>query len=719
MRFLWTLGALGYLSGCTGVFTVKPQDETGISRANERPTASDLLLETDEDTPLSFRLAGYDADLDPLTYRHTDPDPAAGTLSGTPPDLSFVPAPDFSSADPVTFTYTVSDGSKESLPATVSIFVKNVNDVPVATDLDVTTQEEVDTEITLVATDVEDDAAGVALVYDLQNDPAFGTLDTMALPLVVYRSNDDFSGVDTFTYFVTDSSGARSGYATVRITVTDVNDAPVPGADSYVMDEDTVLTRTAAAGLLANDTNLEDDTLEVASITPPDSGTVVVNADGSFTYTPEADYSGTVSFSYLLTDGTETLAEATPVTIEVESVPDVPRIVDEPSYAVVEDTPFVADVLDDCSSANAGLLCAVVDPDEGDELAVSLIDLEEPDHAVDFEVNADGTFTYQPEENYTGFDSFSYRVIDSGFLVSDIITVTLSVSPQNDQPVSAPDSYTVDEDGTLLVGLGTGLLLNDSDVDGDELFVVVPVTSLPVNGLLLTLNDEDGTFVYQPDEDFNGTDSFTYQVSDGNGGLDTATVTVTINDADSPATSIELEVTGPEVYRFFNTQSGTHFYSRDEFEANSILTNLPHFRLEGPAFKAADPSNGPTADVFRFFNTGNGAHLFTQDTDERDFVIANLDHFNFEGVAYQGHPVPVEGSVPLYRFFNTQTGGHFYTVNESEKDNIIDTMSDVYNFERTAYHVYRPTDIEIAPVQSDPVSIVGTTLALEADFGLF
>ena len=96
-----------------------------------------------------------------------------------------------------------------------------------------------------------------------------------------------------------------------------------------------------------------------------------------------------------------------------------------------------------------------------------------------------------------------------------------------------------------------------------------------------------------------------------------------------------------------------------------------------------------------------------------------MDHFNFEGIAYQGHPDAVEGSVPLYRFFNTQTGGHFYTVNESEKDNIIATMSDVYNFENTAYHVYRPTDIEIAPVQSDLVAIVGTTLALEADYGLF
>ena len=78
-----------------------------------------------------------------------------------------------------------------------------------------------------------------------------------------------------------------------------------------------------------------------------------------------------------------------------------------------------------------------------------------------------------------------------------------------------------------------------------------------------------------------------------------------------------------------------------------------------------------------------------------------------EGVASQGHPDPVEGSLPLYRFLNTQTGSHFYTTNENEKNNIIATASDVYNFENIAYHVYRPTDIEFAPVQSDPTPLLG------------
>ena len=121
--------------------------------------------------------------------------------------------------------------------------------------------------------------------------------------------------------------------------------------------------------------------------------------------------------------------------------------------------------------------------------------------------------------------------------------------------------------------------------------------------------------------------------------------------------------------------------------------------------------------IANIFWTQTGTHLFTQDTNERDVIIATMDHFNFEGVAYQGHPDAVDGSVPLYRFFNTQTGGHFYTVNEAEKDNLIATASDVYNFENVAYNVYRPTDVEIAPVQSDPIPIVGTISTIETDFG--
>ena len=140
------------------------------------------------------------------------------------------------------------------------------------------------------------------------------------------------------------------------------------------------------------------------------------------------------------------------------------------------------------------------------------------------------------------------------------------------------------------------------------------------------------------------------------------------------------------VYRFFNTQTGTHFYSASEIERDSIINNLDNFNFESAAFKAATEANGPTASVFRFFNTETGTHFFTQSTVERDSIIENLPSFNLEGEAYLGYTEQVAGSTPLYRFFNTQTGTHFYTAAEAEKDSIIENLP-TFNFEGTAYWV--------------------------------
>ena len=140
------------------------------------------------------------------------------------------------------------------------------------------------------------------------------------------------------------------------------------------------------------------------------------------------------------------------------------------------------------------------------------------------------------------------------------------------------------------------------------------------------------------------------------------------------------------VYRFFNTQTGTHFYSASEIERDSIINNLDNFNFESAAFKAATEANGPTASVFRFFNTETGTHFFTQSTVERDSIIENLPSFNLEGEAYLGYTEQVAGSTPLYRFFNTQTGTHFYTAAEAEKDSIVANLPS-FNFEGTAYWV--------------------------------
>jgi VCBS repeat-containing protein len=133
--------------------------------------------------------------------------------------------------------------------------------------------------------------------------------------------------------------------------------------------------------------------------------------------------------------------------------------------------------------------------------------------------NSDGSFTYVPEENYHGTVTFTYRAFD-GVNWSDIATVSLVINPVNDTPVALEDAVTTDEDTPITFGV----LANDSDVDGDSFSIVSHGTA---SHGVVTLNG-DSTFTYTPEANWNGTDSFNYTISDGQGGVDTAQASVTV-----------------------------------------------------------------------------------------------------------------------------------------------------------------------------------------------
>src|SRR5690606_20294951 len=212
-------------------------------------------------------------------------------------------------------------------------------------------------------------------------------------------------------------------------------------------------------------------------------------------------------FSYLVSDGTAESSVAT-VTLNVNPTNDAPVAAND-EYTLEEDSTLTVEA--------DGVLANDTDPD-GDPLTASLI--SEPQHGT-LVFNSDGSFTYTPEPDFTRLDGFSYLVTD-GTSESSVATVSLNVTSVNDAPVAADDSYSVEEDGVFTVEAG-GILDNDTDADGDSLTPTL-VTG-PEHGTLV-LND-DGSFTYTPDPDFNGTDSFTYTVNDGT--TDSAPATVTID----------------------------------------------------------------------------------------------------------------------------------------------------------------------------------------------
>jgi hypothetical protein len=147
----------------------------------------------------------------------------------------------------------------------------------------------------------DSDTEGTALTAILVSGPVRGTLGVERRRFVYHTPNTNFNGSDSFTYKVSDGA-AESGVATVNITVRPIADAPVANNDSYSTDEDVPLT-IATPGLLANDTDGDGDTLTALPVSNPSHGSLVLNASGSFTYTPNADYYGADSFTYRANDG--------------------------------------------------------------------------------------------------------------------------------------------------------------------------------------------------------------------------------------------------------------------------------------------------------------------------------------------------------------------------------------------------------------------------------
>jgi VCBS repeat-containing protein len=236
-------------------------------------------------------------------------------------DGSFTYTPTANYNGPDTLTYKANDGSLDSAAIAVSITVTAVNDAPVAAADSFITNEDTALTVALangvLVNDTDADGTSVALTAIAVTQPAHGTLTLNANGTLTYTPTANYNGPDSFTYKANDGT-ADSAVATVNITVTAVNDAPVAVNDNYSVEPGESLTITAP-GILSNDTDVENTTLTPTVVTQPLHGTVTVNADGSFTYTPETGSTATTDgFSYTVSDGTATSTVAA-VTITIEA----------------------------------------------------------------------------------------------------------------------------------------------------------------------------------------------------------------------------------------------------------------------------------------------------------------------------------------------------------------------------------------------------------------
>ncbi len=517
--------------------TANGGDDTGntvtvtitVNSVNDAPVAVPDAYSVDEDGVLAVPAAGVLAnDSDPkdspanvLSARLVD-DVKNGVLAlNANGSFVYTPNANFNGSD--SFTYEVSDdggtangGDDTGNTVTVTITVNSVNDAPVAVadaysvfDDDLLTVPAAG--VLANDSDPNDDPANV-LSARLVDDVTHGVLTLSADGSFAYTPIPRFSGLDSFTYEISDDGGTALGgdntgnTVTVTITVIPVNDAPVAVPDAYSVDEDGVLT-VPAAGVLANDSDPYDDPANVLSARLVDdvtNGVLALNADGSFTYTPNANFNGIDSFTYEISDdggtanGGDDTGNTVTVTITVNSVNDAPVAVPD-AYSVDEDGVLTVPA--------AGVLANDSDPNDDPANVLSARLVDDVTHGV-LALNADGSFTYAPNANFNGSDSFTYEISDDGGTAfggddtGNTVTVTITVNPVNDAPVAVPDAYSVDEDGVLTVP-AAGVLANDSDPNDDPANVLSARLVDDVTNGVLALN-ADGSFTYTPNANFNG-----------------------------------------------------------------------------------------------------------------------------------------------------------------------------------------------------------------------
>jgi len=366
----------------------------------------------------------------------------------------------------------------------------------------------------------DSDPDGNPLSAQLEQGPDNGMLTLNLNGSFSYAPDAGFAGADSFTYRAYDGA-AVSNIATVSLLVQEVNNAPLAADDAYELMKDTTLT-VDAPGVLTNDSDPDGDPLSATLESDPTHGSLSLSPDGAFSYTPDPGYAGQDSFTYRAGDG-ELNSDVAEVTLEVVAENAAPSAVDD-AYDVDEDGLLAVDP--------PGVLANDSDPD-GDSLTVELV--SGPTSGA-LTLNGDGSFSYEPNENYHGTDGFTYRATD-GLADSNVATVALTIAAVNDAPAAVDDSYEMDMGQTLNVS-APGVLANDSDLDGDSLSALL--NEGPDNGDLILY--PDGSFSYTPDAGFSGIDSFTYLVSDGKGGNAQATVTITVNEIGTDVRLIFLPI---------------------------------------------------------------------------------------------------------------------------------------------------------------------------------
>jgi len=611
----------------TGTFTVN------IAQVNDAPVTQNDTATTNEDTAVDINVLTNDSDVDMDALLNANPSaesigvvitgtgltaPAHGTIATDGTKITYTPDENYNGTD--TFDYYCSDGDTQT-KGTVTVTIKQVNDIPAANPENVTIQEDGATDyIDVLANDTDVDLDPVLNENDLLlrskfyisaasvNISAYGTVE-LTENAIKFTPTANWSGVALVYYTLQDGYGMSCSTA-MRVTVNPVNDLPVfdtpptemnlteDGADGTA---DIVVSdvETAAGDLAVTVTNSTNPTMIATSDVTIEAGT---SGTRTITVNPKDNQNGTATITLKvddLTSGTRT------VTFVV-------------NVAAVNDTPVAQDktlnINEDAAKQTVTKVNLTSDVDIAtNEDALTLTITTAAQHGT-AAIDANGDVTYIPNKDFNGVDSFAYTATD-GAEATDTGTFTINIAQVNDAPVTQNDTATTDEDNEVDINV----LTNDSDIDMDALLNATPSAEsigVVITGAGLTepahgTIETDGTKItYTPDENYNGTDTFDYYCSDGDTQTK-GTVTVTIkqvNDnplanADSTSTDEDTQVSFDVLANDTDVDTVSSLNEDDLHQKSDFTIDSCFFYIESNGTIAIDGSSIVYTPADNFYGT--------------------------------------------------------------------------------------------------------------------
>ncbi|MGL1151151.1 tandem-95 repeat protein, partial [Vibrio parahaemolyticus] len=435
--------------------------EVNVTPVNDAPVAKGDIATTQEDTAVTIDVLPNDTDIDGDTLRIDSASVPSdqGTVEIVDGKLVFTPAENFNGNAEI--TYTVTDGSLTD-QATVKVTVNAVNDTPVVESnlADQTLAEDFTTYTIDLNTAFSDvDNVDGELTFSVSGNS--NVLVSIENGIATISPTADWNGSETLTFTATDPSG-ESVSQTVDFTVAPVVDIEADSAD-VVEDTPTIIN------VLGNDTfEGKDKVVSLDAENGPKNGTVIVNNDGTVTYTPDDNYVGKDTFTYVVTSGG--VSESTTVEVNVTPVNDAPVAKDDIA-TTQEDTAVTIDVLPNDTDV------------DGDKLSIQSASVPEAQGKVEI---VDGKLVFTPAENFNGHAEIIYTVTDGE--LTDEAKVTVTVNPVNDAPTIKVDAVeSITEDAVNTDTVVATLTVRDTDTPEDQLTVSLENNS---NGYFVLVGNE-------------------------------------------------------------------------------------------------------------------------------------------------------------------------------------------------------------------------------------